>query len=450
MENESVYTSLLERTKGIIEKHSEEIRKNQFNLFSILRKEHDEVNLHSRFIYEILNPQASHNQGNLFLNLFLGMIEEKIRNIFEEEVKLQGEEGKIFINREHSFEEGRFDLLCKLGENNALLIENKIYEEVGEGQLQKYLDHLQHEGYEKYYIVLLTLDDETGEEGIGNIPNLINITYKEDIKKWIGDCIKEVALTPMLRETLNMYRNLVLKLTGQSYSREMIRDMINLITSNSENFRNAMEIERNVKEAVKEIQKWFWELMQQELKETLNKYQYERKKLFNHWWNNERVDNYDGRYSKNKYYGIIIPIYEVNNHIITYEISIDHRIYYSLCMYKKETDGAKQINLNSDEELSKAGEIGEWYKKFLSEYSNEIRKDDWDKWSSSYWRYPTPKKQTKYLNFHSYHNDEAEKEEIVKLSEEENRKKLAEDMAKDIVDEISFIKEKLESGIKVN
>ncbi len=449
MENESVYTSLLERTKGIIEKHSEEIRKNEFNIFSILRKEHDEVNLHSRFIYETLNPQASHNQGSLFLNLFLEMIEDKIKHVFEEEIKLQGEEGTIFINKEHPIEEGRLDLICELGENTAFLIENKINEEVRKEQLQKYFDYLQSKGYEKYYLVLLTLDDEMEEEDIANIPNLINITYKDEIKEWIGKCIKEVALTPMLRETLSMYKNLVLKLTGQSYSREMIRDMINLITSNRENFRNAMEIERNVKEAVKEIQKWFWELMQQELKETLNKYQDERKKLFNHWWNNERVDNYDGD-SKNKYYGIIIPIYDLNNHIITYEISIDHRIYYSLCLYKKETDGAKQINLNSEEELSKAGEIGEWYKKFLSEYSNEIRKDDWDKGSSSYWRYPTPKKQTKYLNFHSYHNDEAEKEEIVKLSEEENRKKLAEDMAKDIADEISIIIEKLKSGIKVN
>ena len=29
-----------------------------FNIFSILRKEKEEVGLHSRFIYELLNPQT--------------------------------------------------------------------------------------------------------------------------------------------------------------------------------------------------------------------------------------------------------------------------------------------------------------------------------------------------------------------------------------------------------
>jgi len=42
-----------------------------FNIFSILRQETDEVNLHSRFIYELLNPKGSHNQGDTFLEIFL-------------------------------------------------------------------------------------------------------------------------------------------------------------------------------------------------------------------------------------------------------------------------------------------------------------------------------------------------------------------------------------------
>ena len=41
-------------------KYEERNKENQFEIFSILRKPHDEVSLHSRFIYELLNPQGTH------------------------------------------------------------------------------------------------------------------------------------------------------------------------------------------------------------------------------------------------------------------------------------------------------------------------------------------------------------------------------------------------------
>lgn len=42
----------------------------RFNLFRILRQDSDEVNLHSRFIYELLNPGGSHEMGSVFLQYF--------------------------------------------------------------------------------------------------------------------------------------------------------------------------------------------------------------------------------------------------------------------------------------------------------------------------------------------------------------------------------------------
>ncbi|MFN0293032.1 PD-(D/E)XK nuclease family protein [Pedobacter helvus] len=37
---------------------------NQFNLFKVMFKMHDEKYLHSRFIAFLLNPDGSHQQGN--------------------------------------------------------------------------------------------------------------------------------------------------------------------------------------------------------------------------------------------------------------------------------------------------------------------------------------------------------------------------------------------------
>jgi hypothetical protein len=60
-----------------VKKIYEEYNKNQiknggsFNICSILRKHNDEVNLHSKFIYELINPKGSHQQGDKFLKLFI-------------------------------------------------------------------------------------------------------------------------------------------------------------------------------------------------------------------------------------------------------------------------------------------------------------------------------------------------------------------------------------------
>ena len=48
--------------------------KEQFNIFSILHKENDEVELHSRFISIMLSPNSKHKKGTKFLELFLKAI----------------------------------------------------------------------------------------------------------------------------------------------------------------------------------------------------------------------------------------------------------------------------------------------------------------------------------------------------------------------------------------
>ena len=42
----------------------------RFNVFTTLLSAHDEVRLHTRFIYELLNPKGTHDCGNHFLKLF--------------------------------------------------------------------------------------------------------------------------------------------------------------------------------------------------------------------------------------------------------------------------------------------------------------------------------------------------------------------------------------------
>ena len=65
-------------------------QKEKFNIFSVLHKDHDERRLHSRFIAALLNPEGTHKKGNIFLSLFLNVIEVELQDITK--VKVYPEE----------------------------------------------------------------------------------------------------------------------------------------------------------------------------------------------------------------------------------------------------------------------------------------------------------------------------------------------------------------------
>lgn len=64
---------MLNKFNKIFSLHKKEQAKEggSFNICSLLRKTNDEVNLHSKLIYELINPYGSHAQGNKFLKLFI-------------------------------------------------------------------------------------------------------------------------------------------------------------------------------------------------------------------------------------------------------------------------------------------------------------------------------------------------------------------------------------------
>ena len=60
--------NILDKAKILVNKNNEiaKILNEDFNIFSILRKEYDEVQLHSAFIKELLDPSGSHNSTQCF------------------------------------------------------------------------------------------------------------------------------------------------------------------------------------------------------------------------------------------------------------------------------------------------------------------------------------------------------------------------------------------------
>ena len=133
------YRLLLKQTALIYEKH-EVGRKEPFNVFTVLRKASDEVNLHSRFLHALLDYQSS-DIGRQNLKGFLQRV--GIEEFEQDDAKIRREYRDILISNEAT--------------KQAVVIENKIYAEDQPAQLRKYHARFEREGYKDRDIRLLYL-----------------------------------------------------------------------------------------------------------------------------------------------------------------------------------------------------------------------------------------------------------------------------------------------------
>lgn len=224
---------------AIIQKKYDDIAKitgENFNIFSVMRAESDEVKTHSRVIAEFLNPKGKHSQGSVFLKLFFEEIISlnDIKENFDfDNAKVSVEEHIGTINSEYS-EGGYIDIVIK-DFNNQVVIENKIYAGDQKGQLLRYKSK-----YPKSKLIYLTLDGKEPSKFSYKIENgqelkleeIVLVSYKDNIKNWIEKCLEKSDSLPIIRGTLVQYLNLIKKLTNQSINKKMSTEIQKLILDN--------------------------------------------------------------------------------------------------------------------------------------------------------------------------------------------------------------------------
>ncbi|MGL6120797.1 MAG: PD-(D/E)XK nuclease family protein, partial [Fusobacteriaceae bacterium] len=127
--------------------------KEKFNLFEILDLEKKEVELHSKFIYELINPQGKNPLNKLFLSLFF-------KNVLEKELP-KNESYSIY--REYGTTKyGRIDFYIKFeNSNSGFAVEMKVDAGDQEKQLERYESFLKEKHGVNYTLYYLTL---TGKE----------------------------------------------------------------------------------------------------------------------------------------------------------------------------------------------------------------------------------------------------------------------------------------------
>ncbi len=101
---------------------------NDYNIFSSLYKQSNEVDLHSKFLVSLLNPSSQHYQEDFFLQLFIDHLKTKIVN-FDFECSLS-----VKVLREYR----DIDIYITNG-NQHIIIENKIWAKDQACQIMKYI-----------------------------------------------------------------------------------------------------------------------------------------------------------------------------------------------------------------------------------------------------------------------------------------------------------------------
>lgn len=235
---------------SIIQRKYDEIAKitgENFNVFSIMRAESDEVRTHSRIIAEFLNPKGIHNQGSVFLKLFFEEI-VSLSDILED---FNYENAQVLVEEhigtiDENFTKGGFiDIVIK-DSKNQVVIENKIYATDQKGQLLRYKNN-----YPNCKLIYLTLEGkepcpssykiENGQEL--NLENDITlVSYRDHIKNWIEKCLEKTYSLPIIRETLVQYLHLIKKLTNKTTNKKMEEEILDTILNNPKNIESALTI----------------------------------------------------------------------------------------------------------------------------------------------------------------------------------------------------------------
>jgi hypothetical protein len=206
-------------------KEVERARGENFNLFSILGVERLEVQTHSAFIFELLDPSGSHDQGDVYLRLF-------IKNVLNEK-KFEYE--NVIVKREDNYPgEGRIDFTIE-NHHMFIAIEMKIDAIDQKNQIGRYIKIAERKNRNSkvYY---LTLDGRDSNEDSKNVDKkgsdskkkYKNLSFSSDILRWIELCIGKSAKLPVLRETLVQYEKLIKKLTNKT-SEEISMEVVSII-----------------------------------------------------------------------------------------------------------------------------------------------------------------------------------------------------------------------------
>lgn len=234
----------LESVKEIIKENTDKIEESGegFNLISILGMESNERYTHSAILAEMFNPKGSHGFKSQFLEAFLKVL--KIDFIIENiVVKTEEFVGVVSIN---DFSSRTFlDIVIKNSCNEVICIENKIWAEDQPYQLERYFNAY----INSSKLTLLYLTPSGWEYGNKEMDGKYQkISYEKEILEWLDLCLEISKCKPLVFHSIEIYKNLINKITKQSQYEVMAKELDNMLLASQENYLASIEIAKRVQE----------------------------------------------------------------------------------------------------------------------------------------------------------------------------------------------------------
>lgn len=207
----------------------------------------------SKILAYFLNPRASHAQGTLFLDEFCDAVsklpplsEASESNPLPDSFRLSA---NTSVNTEVAdAESGRMDILI-FDNENALCIENKPWASDQDGQLKRYGEKLQKQGFKNWLLIYLC-DHEPSESSTNNDEKTLKHTVQLSFSS-LGAVLlaaSRKALAPNVRYFVESFANyLIQNIAGESkmndeQTRKLIKDNIDSAKVISEAFEKLSEL----------------------------------------------------------------------------------------------------------------------------------------------------------------------------------------------------------------
>jgi len=245
---------------------------NNYNLLTAVLSPSDEVRLHSRMLYSLLDPNGLHFQGNLFLKSFI-----KALKLDDFEINLDA----CVVKKEYE----NIDLYITDG-SKQVIIENKIHAGDQEKQIQRYVEIIEKGDKtlkaDDLVVVYLSLDrKEPSAYSLGNLKvqsgklvkgsedksHFRSIFYNKEIMGWLEECKHEVQNITNLNHAIEQYMEVV-RMINNEYKGKAI-SLSDYLKNHKEFYSMAMQVSKAMPKVREDIANDFFQLVVDDLREKL-------------------------------------------------------------------------------------------------------------------------------------------------------------------------------------
>jgi hypothetical protein len=224
-----------------------------FNVFTAIRCESDEVFLHSRLIAALVDRKC-HQFADEALSALLKHFD----------IPLHGANSFQLRGIQVRTEFRGIDILITNSAEQAIVIENKIYAADQPKQLRRYYDTVRDLGYTTIYLRYLTLDGrEPSQQSLDGLDKLLsrpwlgNVSFQYEVRRWLDEVAGLVVRETGLRETIFQYQAVLDRLTGQGQEKSYMNELVSsLLTGN--NMIVARDIRAAYPQALAILQERLW------------------------------------------------------------------------------------------------------------------------------------------------------------------------------------------------